>query len=175
MDRMRRAIARNRDDERGVEAIAMIIVVPVLCVLIFALLDIGLMVRARVSVENINRDTVRRAAADGGNYNPKVNTSKKTWDSIALGTLWKDGKCTQSKCTAKPTVNCKQVTLVTGPVLSNSNVAYQAGDLITCKIHYPYKPINGALLNGPLGFGFGKMLGPFDIVTSARAETGTRG
>lgn len=175
MNTMRRVIARNRDDERGVEAVAMLIVIPVLMVLIFALLDIGLMVRARVAVENVGRDTVRRAAADGGNYNPKVNTSKMKWDWIAMGTLYKDGKCTQSNCTSKPSVSCKTVTLRTGTVLTNSDVAYEAGDLITCKIHYPYKPINSALLNGPLGLGFGKMLGPFDIETSARAETGTKG
>lgn len=174
MDKMRRAIARTSKDERGVESVAMLIVIPVICVLIFALLDIGMMLQARMRVENVARDTVRRAAADGGNFNPRTNPYGKAWDTMALNALYREGKCTQSGCTAKPSVNCRKVTTPTGTVLT-SNTARNAGDLITCTVNYPYKPINSALLKGPLGLGFGEMLKPFTIVTSARAETGTAG
>lgn len=174
MNRMRSLISRNRDDERGVEAVAMLIVIPVLCVLIFALIDIGMMIRTRVAVENVARDTVRRAASDGGNFNPRTNPYGKAWDTIALDTLYKSGKCTQSKCTSKPTVNCRRVTPPTGAAYT-SNTVRKSGDLLTCTVTYPYKPINGALLNSKMGLGFGKMLGPFTVTMTARAETGTQG
>jgi Flp pilus assembly protein TadG len=175
MNSLRRVMARHRRDERGVETIAMIIVIPVLCVLIFALLDIGLMLRARVSVESIARDTVRSAAADGGNYNKRTNTIGRRWDAVALSSMYVSGKCTQSNCSGAPTVSCRTVRSASNGAVYISDVAYKAGDLITCKVTYPYKPINSALLNGPLGMGFGKMLGPFTIQVSARAETGTQG
>lgn len=174
MNRMRRLLAATREDERGVEAVAMLIVIPVLCVLIFALLDIGMMVRTRVLVENVARDTVRRAASDGGNYNPRTNPYGKAWDTIALGTLYKNGKCTQSRCTSKPTVNCKKVTPPSGASYT-SNTVRKSGDLITCTVVYPYKAINTALLNSNMGLGFGKMLGGFTVTMTARAETGTQG
>lgn len=167
--------ARKTRDERGAEAVAMMIVIPVLVVLVFALIDVGMMFRARMLVENVYRDAARGAAADGGNMNPRTNTmGYKAWDVWGHEQLWDGSKCRVADCKSgegAPTIDCQTLTSPAG-VEQRGNVAPQAGYLITCSGHYPYKPINGALLNGPLGLGFGGLLKEFEVSVSARAETG---
>jgi len=178
MQRLRAILAQHRGDERGVETVAMIIVIPVLFILIMGLLDVGMMLRARMSVENILRDAARQAAADGGNLNPRLNTSGVAWDTWAYKKLVKDGKCTVSGCDSTSfSVNCRTITTAAGVVYTNKNVADNAGDVITCTIvRYPYKGLNEPMLNSPLGLGIGGMLKDFtNMSTSARAEVGTNG
>lgn len=167
------AAMRRAREERGVEAAAMLIVLPVLVVLVLALIDVGQIVRTRMLVENVARDTARQAAADGGNYNPRTNTTGREWSRVGYRSLYADGSCTFSACRGnqKPVIDCETITRPNGSTY-RSNVAGQAGDLITCNVSYPYKPINGPLLNSPFGLGFGSLLKPFDVSASARAETG---
>lgn len=166
---------RNRHtDERGMETVAMIFVIPVLVVLVLALVDVGMMFRTRMLVENIARDAVRNAAADGGNYNERTNTVGRPWDEYALDRLWNGRRCTLSACNTgkEPTVDCTEMTDPDGSRLPPGNEARTAGDIITCTVYYPYKPINGALLNGPIGLGMGSLLKEFNFSVSARSETG---
>lgn len=165
-DRMRILNRRHGDrEERGAEALAMLIVVPFLVVLVLALIDVGNMMMTRMVVENLARDTARSAAADGGNDNPRTNMLGQPWDVHAFKQLWKNGHCVPSACIGgqKPSLTC------------TPTIAQQAGDLITCTVNYPFKPINGDLLSGPLGLGMGHLLKPFTITVSARAETGSQG
>lgn len=167
--------ARKSRDERGMETVAMLFVIPVMVVLVMALLDVGMMFRARMLVENVYRDAARGAAADGGNMNERTNTmGYKAWDTWGLEQMWDGNKCLIAACKPDeppPTISCTKLTAPNGTVMSGQ-VAPTAGYLITCEGDYPYKPINGALLNGPLGLGFGKLLKDFHVEVSARAETG---
>lgn len=168
---------KRRKDERAVEAPAMMIVIPVLVVLVLTLIDVGNMVRIRMTVENIARDTARSAAADGGNFNARTNTIGGEWDDINRDALWRNGRCTLSDCIdgRQATLECNQVTPANGGSTYNANVAQRAGDLISCTAYYPYEAINKGLLNSPLGLGMGSLLKPFTITQTARAETGTNG
>lgn len=165
---------RQRKDERGAEAVAMIFVIPVLIVLVLALVDVGMMFRSRMLVENITRDAARNAAAEGGNFNNRTNTSGRAWDAYALERLYRNGKCLVGNCKEGrvPTVDCKFQNAPDGTPLPSSNVVRKAGDIVTCKTYYPYKPINSELLNGPIGLGMGRLLKEFNVEVSARAETG---
>jgi Flp pilus assembly protein TadG len=174
MRRMRAAFGRLRGDERGMEAAAMIFVLPFLFILVLGLIDIGWMIKTRMVVENITRDAARHAAFDGGNYNPRTNTEGREWDDVAMRSLWNGGGCVQSGCTSAPIVDCTRITKPNGTVY-RSHVVQDAGDIITCTVNYKYKPINGPLMNSPLGLGIGSMLDPFVISTSARSEVGSSG
>lgn len=153
----------------------MIFVIPVLVVLVLALIDVGMMFRTRMVVENIARDAVRNAAADGGNLNPRTNTIGGPWDEYALDRLWDGHACTVGACKDgdEPSVDCTRLTSASGAPMGHGNVARKAGVVITCTVHYPYKPINGALLNSPIGLGMGSLLKEFNFEVSARAETGS--
>lgn len=175
MRRICSALKRTRKDERGVEAAAMIFVLPVLIILVIGLIDIGWMIKTRMVVQNIAQDAVRAAAADGGNWNPRTNDQGTAWDQWALNRLWDGSHCTQSSCDRRPTVNCAQVTLVGETAPRGLQMAPRAGDLISCTVVYPYKPINEPLLNSPMGLGIGSMLKDFTITVSYRSEVGTAG
>lgn len=171
----------RRKDEKAAEAVAMIFVIPVLVILVLGLIDVGMMFRARMLVENIARDAVRGAAADGGVYNPRTNTTGVDWETWAEDRLYKNHKCTIGQCAdgQVPTIDCNGHGGSTDAGMETptgghytGNVVNMAGDTITCVIDYPYKPINGALLNGPLGLGIGTLLKPFHIEVTARSETG---
>jgi hypothetical protein len=167
---------RRRKDERGAEAVAMIFVIPVLIVLVLALVDVGMMFRSRMLVENITRDAARNAAAEGGNFNPRTNYSGKAWDDSAFQRLYREGKCTVGNCKEGkvPSVDCTFQSTPEGSPLPKSNVVRKAGDIVTCKTYYPYKAINSELLNGPIGLGMGTLLKEFNVDVSARAETGSQ-
>lgn len=177
----------TRREESGVETVAMIIVIPFLVVLIFALIDVGRMFQTRMSVDNIARDTVRRVAADGGDMNPHTNTLHKSWTVQAQGQLTTaSGKCKLSLCQPgkKPIIDCRYVTRPGGtPPTPSSYTGYErsetvpaAGWTVSCVVIYPYRGINQTLLNAPvLGMGMGTLIKPFVIVESARSETGCSG
>lgn len=166
---------RNRD-EQGMETVAMLFVIPVLIVLVLALIDVGMMFRARMLVENVARDAVRGVAADGGNMNPRTNTMDgKQWDTWAMERfLDEGGNCEIAPCldNRKPSIDCTYITPPGGGEQHGSNEVKRAGYTVTCKGHYPYEPINAALLNSPMGLGMGQLLKEFEIEVSARAETG---
>lgn len=177
---MMRRLVRRRE-ERGAETVAMLFVIPVMVVLVFALLDVGMMFRNRMLVENVARDAVRGAAADGGVLTTR--TSGINWEQYALDRLVDDGgKCRIGQCKAggHVLVDCNgdersgagMVSAQTGQRYTGNLVQY-AGDTITCVVEYPYKPINGPLLNGPIGLGMGNLLKEFDVSVTARSETGT--
>jgi Flp pilus assembly protein TadG len=155
---------RARRDERGVETAAIMIVLPTLIVLIFALLEFGFMIQTRMAVENTSRDTVRRIAADGGNLNPRTNAIGRPWSQEAMTALYSGGQCKPSRCDKPPVVTC------------TPTVAGRAGEVVTCKITYYYRPLNKALLDSPIGLGMGRLITtPFQVTSSARAETGAGG
>lgn len=173
--RLAARLRRSRADERGTETIAALFVVPVVFVLILGLIEVGMMLRTRMLVENVLRDAVRRAAADGGNYNTRVNTTKP-WDTVATEALVdsRTGRCKHSKCDpgSTPKVDCTLITRPNGTTY-RSQVAQNAGDLITCTVTYRYAGINEALLNTPgLGLGLGSLIKDFTVSSSARAEVG---
>jgi Flp pilus assembly protein TadG len=175
MRRIGSAFQRLRSDERGIEAPAMIIVLPILFVLIIGLVDVGWMIKTRMVVDNIVSTAVKQAAADGGNYNPQTMISgQPSWSDVAMNQLWDGSSCKQSACDARPTVDCTLITRPNGTQY-RSNVVIDAGDVITCSVNYPYRPISGALLRGPMGLGIGGMLDPFTLTSTARSEIGTSG
>lgn len=169
-------IGRRKRDERGAETVAMLFVIPVMVILVLALIDVGMMFRARMLVESVYRDAARGAASDGGNMFPRTNTSGHPagWEGWAMDRMWKENHCTLSSCHKAPDIDCKTVTSTSG-VARTSQYAEFAGETITCEGHYAYKPINGPLLNGPIGLGMGNLLKEFDVSVSARAETGAQG
>lgn len=166
-----------RRKEDGVETAAMLIVLPLLVILVFALIDIAVMFTTRSQVAAVARDTVRSAAADGGNLNPKTTTTKKAWDSVGKTQLYSSGKCNYGRCQSgkKPTMDCSKITSVSSGTTYTAQVAKNTGDLITCTITYPYEGLNQGLLDSPMGLGFGTFLQPFTVSASSRAETGTNG
>lgn len=167
---------RGRRSERGVEAAAILFVMPVLIILVFALIDIAVMFTVRSQVNAVARDAVRAAAADGGNLNPRTNTTGLSWSQAAYRQLYSSGKCTFGRCDdgERPTVSCTKITTPAGAVY-RGNVARDAGDLITCTVNYPYKGINQGLLDSPIGLGFGAFLKDFTVSSSSRSETGVTG
>ena len=157
---------RRRRDEFGVEAISMIIVMPFLLVMVLGLIDVGFMVATRLRVTGIVNDAARAASFDGGDFNPRLNTSgipRSTQYQRAL--TGPTGQCIPSRC-----LPGTSPVLVCTPVL-----AVRAGDPVTCTVDYAYKPLNGGLLNGPLGLGIGSLLKPFKVQVTTRAETGQLG
>lgn len=167
-------LGRRRHNERGSEFAAAIIVFPVLFVLIIGSIEVGFYVRTRMLTENIARDAARQVAVDGGNYNPRTNTTSLRVDVSAAKALTNGSKCKLSSCTAPPTISCNKITNAAGSVYYSDLVSY-AGETVTCTVNYHYKPLASALMNGPLGLGIGNLLQPFVVQESARAETGTRG
>lgn len=164
---------RRRRDERAAEAVAMLFVIPVLVVLVFALIDVGMMFRSRMLVENIARDAVRSAAADGGLFNERTSTTNTSWETWAESRLVKNnGVCKVGYCQhgKEPTVDCWYIDATGGRY--DGNVVHKAGDLVTCHITYPYAAINSGLLNSPIGLGMGALIQEFEVQASARAETG---
>jgi Flp pilus assembly protein TadG len=168
----RQAIARLRGDERGTETIVALFVLPILFILALGIIDIGFMMKTRMSVESIARDAVRAAAVDGGNYTRATAAEQgRPWDAAALAALYRNGSCTQSPCKHAPSVDCQTITSPTGSVY-RSNQVNRAGDLITCTVQYPYKPITGGILSTPMGLGLGALVDrPFTITVTARADT----
>lgn len=168
-------LRKRRTDERAVEAVAMIFVIPVMVILVLALIDVGMMFRARMVVENITRDAVRSAAADGGLNNAHTNTIGKAWDTWLTDRLIKNHKCLVATCDQGqlPSIYCDNIDA--GGNHYPGGVAQKTGDLIECEVKYPYKPINGELLNSPIGLGMGTLLKDFDIKIAARAETSAQG
>lgn len=167
----------KRRNEDGVETAAMLIVLPVLIILVFALVDIGVMFSTRAQVAGVARDVARAAAADGGNLNPTTTTTNKRWDTVGRAQLYSSGKCRYGRCQSgkAPTMNCRRITSTSSGTVYTSDVATRSGDLITCTITYPYRGINQGLLDSPMGLGFGSFLKPFTVEASARAETGRNG
>ena len=153
----------TRDDETGVEAASLIFVVPLLVVFILGLLDYGLMIQTRLGVTSVVRNAARAAAYDGGNYNPRLNRTGAGRDTLANRDLVSSSVCTLGHCLAGqlPRIVC-------APAIVRS-----AGDPVSCTVTYPYKPINGPLLDSPIfGLGIGSLLHPFTVTSVARAETG---
>lgn len=156
----------------------MLFVIPVMVVLVLALIDVGMMFRNRMLVENVARDAVRGAAADGGVENSR--TSGVNWESYAEQRLFANGACQIGQCKdGKPVIvdctgdeDARAGMRTPQGVRYTGNTVNYAGDTITCTIAYPYKPINGPLLNGPIGLGMGNLLKEFDVTVSARSETG---
>lgn len=180
---LRRFLARkSRREESGMETIAMVIVIPFIVVLIFALIDIGRLFQTRMLVDNIARDTVRQVAVDGGDYNPRTNTIGHSWTKEAQAQLTKNGNCLHSLCQhgKLPKIDCSFVTAPGGtpptpanPTGSHASVVPKQGYTVSCVVTYPYRAFNQTLLNSPvLGLGMGSLIKPFTIVESARAETG---
>ena len=180
---LRRRLTQPRD-ESGVEAAAMIIVIPCLVVLIFGLIAVGQMFSTRLTVQGIARDTVRQVAIQGGDLNPHLNQGA-SWSSRAQKQLSSDGKCKLSACKPGkvPNIDCTYITPPgdTPPSVGDLNPAGtthaetvpDAGWTVTCVVTYPYQPPASALLNEPvIGMGMGMIVKPFTIVESARAETG---
>lgn len=176
MKRIRNLMSPARRKEDGVEAVAMIIVLPTMFVLLLALIDVGLQIRTRMIVENMARDTVRRVAADGGNNWERTNPNGMPWDATMKRRLYSEGQCTESGCTAPPEVACNLVTPAFGGSRYEDNVVNVAGDLVTCRVVYHYKAINKNLLDSPLGLFTGRLIqDTITIEVSARAETGPNG
>lgn len=177
---MMRRLVRRRE-ERGAETVAMLFVIPVMVILVFALLDVGMMFRNRMLVENVARDAVRGAAADGGVLTTR--TSGTDWEQYARDRLMdSSGNCRIGQCDAgaHPLVDCSgndrpgtagMISAQTGQWYPGNTVQF-AGDTITCIVEYPYKPINGPLLNSPMGLGMGGLLKDFKVSVTARSETG---
>jgi hypothetical protein len=162
----------RRKDESAAEAVAMIFVIPVLIILVLGLIDVGMMFRARMLVENTMRDAARGAAADGGNYNARTNTIDRPWSDWAQRRLYRDGECQIGQCKEGkvPVVRCRNY--YPGGGFYSGNTVQKAGHTITCSVDYPYKAINSDLLNSPMGLGIGTLLKEFKVEVSARAETG---
>lgn len=166
--RRRRAV----HDERGVESVAIIFVIPMLAVLIFGLVDIGFMFNNRMLYANALRDGVRSAAADGGLLNPRTtDTPGISWTTKIRNSVYAGGTCKFGKCTSAPTITCRETTSA-GVAVADPNVADRAGNLLTCDMRVPYKPINGGLLNSGMGLGLGGIVEPFTVTATARFETG---
>ncbi|MGV8846525.1 hypothetical protein, partial [Tessaracoccus sp.] len=142
--------------------------------LIIGSIEVGFYARTRMLTENIARDAARQVAADGGNYNPRTNTTGLAVDAVALRSLKNGSHCKLSQCTALPAISCTKVTSAAGGVYTSNTVNY-AGETVTCVITYKYKPLAPSLMDGPLGLGIGTILKPFTVEESARAETGTLG
>lgn len=170
----------RRREERGAETVAMLFVIPVMVILVFALLDVGMMFRNRMLVENVARDAVRGAAADGGVLTTR--TSGIDWEQYARDRLVDgNGKCVIGQCDANEPVivdcsgndrpNEAGMRTPSGAWYQGNQVRL-AGDTITCVVEYPYKPINGPLLNSPMGLGMGSLLKDFKVSVTARSETG---
>lgn len=175
MRRTGTALKRLRRDERGSEMAAAIFVLPVLFILLIGIIDVGWMIKTRMVVDNIISTTVKQAGADGGDYNPvAMRPGEAAWSTQAMRTLWDGGNCTQSHCSAAPSVFCDKVTRPNGSVYYSQRVV-DAGDVITCTVNYPYSPLSGGLLNTPLGLGIGGLLHGFTITESARSEIGSSG
>lgn len=176
------AISRGRSvraDERGVEIPAMIIVIPFLFVLILGLIDVGNMIRVRMLVDNVARDAVRSAAADGGNFYDATNVIGQSWESEAHARLVIPGtnRCSLSACHRRlrpADVDCRTIRRANGTTY-RSDVAERSGDVITCRIDYPFRAINEGLMNSPLGLNIGALLNDWTSEASARAETGATG
>ena len=153
--------ANRARPEDGAESAAAIIVLPLFVVLLLGLVDVGHMISTRVMVASVTRDAVRAAAYQGGNNNVRVNRSGPV-DRTHLRRLVDASGCLPSKCEPgrRPTLRCTPA------------VVQRAGDLVTCTATYPYRPLNGALMRGPLGLGIGTLLGPFRYELSARSEVG---
>ena len=170
---------RNHDERGASEFASALMVFPVLFMLIIGSVEIGMYVQTRMRVENIARDAVRQVAADGGNYNPRtVRSGAIAVDKEYYKWLVEGNKCKLSKCSkqeghaALPTINCKHVLTAKGESQYPKSIVDNAGDTVICKVWYPYEPIAGGLMKGPLGLGIGSILQPFPVEESARAETG---
>jgi Flp pilus assembly protein TadG len=163
--RLARAVRRARG-ERGVEAMTMIIAMPFLLVMILALVDIGMMFKTRLQVEGITADAARAVAFEGGNNNPRLNTTPGTtiadryevrmWDAA-------HNRCALSLCreNVRPSITCSPA------------VTTRAGEEVQCTTSYQYRGYNQGLLNSPLGMGLGRLIRPFTTQVYSRAETGT--
>ena len=156
--------------ERGVEAISMLIVMPFLLVLILGLVDVGFMYATRLRFSGIVSDAARATAFDGGNFNPRTNTTGLPRDVQFRRNLFNNGRCVPSRC-EDPRGAGGGVPLLT----CTPQVVARAGDPVTCVGYYPYKPLNGGLLRGPLGMGIGTLLKPFRFEVVGRSETGING
>ena len=182
MQRTNRWLLTRHRNEQGVEAAAIIFVFPLLFVLVLALIDIGLMFDSRAQVENIARNAVREVAADGGNNNPlTVGTGQPDVDTMYRQQLVAGGTCLVGHCTNPNQVilDCGYVTPMGGiPPTSDATAGQQftivrtAGEIVTCHLYYPYKPINSALWNSAMGLHMSSLYKPFNYWVSARAETG---
>lgn len=179
---LRRARGRAREDERGGDTIfAILFIMPLMMVLTFALVDIGVMFADRFAVTNVLRDAARGVAAYGSDgplpwAPPPANTI--SFSEQATRRLWNDetGKCRYGPCQSgeRPQVVCGRMD-EQGNLLGRSALA--AGDTVGCRVvgEYPYKSVTGGLLDTPLGLGLGGVVSPFPVWVTARAETGLQG
>jgi hypothetical protein len=170
-------------DERGGDTIfAILFVVPFMLVLVFALVDIGVMFSSRYAVTNVLRDATRGVAAYGGNgpfpYAPPPSDTV-TFSRQAENRLNESAnQCRFGPCSpGRVRVQCGRMT-EDGRYLGPTATA--VGDTVGCRIssnngRYPYKSVVGGLLNTPLGVGMGRIVQPFTAWVTARAEQAPNG
>jgi Flp pilus assembly protein TadG len=170
---MRRFRNKSGSNERGAEAAAMIIVLPVLIVLILSLIDIGLMFRTRIVIQNEVNGAVRAMAAEGGNLNPRATADNIAWSTKLRNRIANtNNTCRISTCVAGQlvTVDCNDIISPTGALRTADNTTNANGEYVRCTVRYPYRAINQRLLSSPLGLGMGRVTQPFTVQITARSE-----
>lgn len=163
--------ARRSDDERGVaEAWTAIIVLPILVAALFLLVEAGLNMRTRATLDHIVQDTVRSVALDGGNFNPRTNVIGTSWSAKGLATLKNACSNGSMRCKTVPTMTCTDATPGT------PDVAEMVGETVRCTATVEYKPVSMMSSNPLWSFGMsGLFTQPLTVTVESIAATGVNG
>lgn len=159
-------LQKRRDDESGLsEAATAIIVLPILLVTLFVMLDVGFNMRSRAMLDILVQDTVRGVALDGGDLNPRTNSTGAAWSDRGFQLL-------QDAC-ANGTIRCAGAPDIT--FNCTPTVAAQVGDIVSCTASFTYDVIS-PLSTGDLGLGLqGLYDDPVEVTVQSRSSTGTGG
>jgi hypothetical protein len=184
---------RNR--ESGVsEVFSTIFVLPLVIALIFVLVEVGINMRYRMSVDMIVHDTVRAVASDGTagvpppwssiypvNPTPYANSngvlrpgvyngaSAPTWERIGQRKL--ESLCNGlQRCTGIPSMKCTP-TEVDAKLGSETWVPADPGVVVRCTAYFPYRNlVNFTVNNATFNLGFGTFWSR-PIVFTAQSRT----
>jgi len=128
MNKIRKFFKRS---ERGSSELPVtLVMLPFAVFLIFALIDVSFYMQTRANVQNILRDGVRQIALFGGNSSATpLNNTGKPVSQLIHDTLWQNGACVKSFCTAEPIVRC------------TPEIATVVGQQVSCSVTYTYSPV----------------------------------
>ncbi|WP_098461672.1 TadE/TadG family type IV pilus assembly protein [Propionicimonas paludicola] len=120
--------------ERGAAAVEFALVLPVLIVMIFGMVDMGMAINAQAIVGNAAREGARAASFSGADTTATNNAISRASASL-IGTA--------------PTTNITCQTMVSGTPTAIACSSVSPGDSVQVKVSYTYKWITPGVLGLP--------------------------
>jgi Flp pilus assembly protein TadG len=170
MSKITDVLNKNKNNEDGAgELYSALVVIPIMIILLVSIIDVGGYYLAAGRVADMAKEASRQVAIYGGSDSTlSVNKLGTSVSSNLSSLLYKNGSCTQSRCTKPPVVTC---------TTKNGGAAglIQPGDYVNCTVRYSFDSVLSNVVPtaaGPLNLGIVSFLeDEKEIIQYSVAET----